>query len=61
VKRATGKRIKKEVAEGVLEQSTVRIKRGKITERNRQLHNEYTRWCDNEVFIVVGPHTRVTN
>jgi len=40
-----GKRIKKEVAEGILEQSTIRTKREKITERNRQLHihNEYTR------------------
>jgi hypothetical protein len=34
------KRNKKEVAEGALEQSTVRTKREKITQRNRQLHNE---------------------
>jgi len=54
---SNGKRIKKEVTEGILEQSTVRTKREKITERNMQLHihNEYTRWCDNEVFIVCRP------
>jgi hypothetical protein len=34
---------------------TVRTNREKITERNRQLHNEYTRCCDNEVFIVCMP------
>jgi hypothetical protein len=54
VKRATGKGNKKEVAEGVVELSTIRTKREKITERNK-LHNEYTRWCDNEVFIVCMP------
>ena len=55
MKRATGKRNKKELSEGVLEQSTIRTKGEKITEQNRQLHDEYTRWCDNEVFIVCRP------
>jgi DNA-binding NarL/FixJ family response regulator len=50
VKTATGKR-NKEIAESILEQSTIRTTREKIMERNRQLHNEYTRWGGNEVFI----------
>jgi len=37
VKRTRGKRIKKEVAEGILEQSTIETRREEITERNRQL------------------------